>query len=260
MNRIEKVFLKLKEKNVKAFIPYIMAGDGGIDETRKRIVFLEKCGAAAIEIGVPFSDPIADGPTIQQAGIRALSEGTTLKDVFMLIKGLRAIVSIPLIVMTYMNPIYAYGMNSFIADAENAGVDGLIIPDLPVEEEEMITPVLKSAKIELIRLVALTSPMNRVKEIANRGKGFLYAVTVTGITGSRIDFNEEVGKYLQQIKNVSPLPVLAGFGISTPEQVKEISQFCDGVVVGSKIVDLFFQGNLVEIENLIQASKIASVN
>ncbi|MDZ5473747.1 tryptophan synthase subunit alpha [Bacillus sp. 31A1R] len=259
MNRIEKSFHQLKVRNEKAFVPYIMAGDGGLKSLMERILFLEKSGATAIEIGIPFSDPVADGPTIQEAGIRALKNGTTLKEVLSTIRELRPIVSIPLILMTYMNPIYAYGIGSFILDAKKSGVDGLIIPDLPIEEEEMILEPLNEASIELIRLVTLTSPIDRIKDIAERGRGFLYAVTVTGITGSRTSFNESVGEYLAKIVDVSPIPVLAGFGISTPEQVKEMAQYCDGVVVGSKVVELFHNGSLDKIEELISASKVTNV-
>jgi tryptophan synthase alpha chain len=259
MNRLEKALKLVKEKNEKAFVPYIMAGDDGLDKLMEKIVFLESCGATAIEIGIPFSDPVADGPTIQAAGLRALEQGTTLRGVLETIQNLRPIVSIPLIVMTYMNPIYAYGITSFIQDASKAGVDGCIIPDLPIEEEDMISSFLQVAGIELIRLVTLTSSEERIKEIANRGNGFLYAVTVTGITGARTDFHKHVGEYLKKIQSLSPIPVLAGFGISTPEQVKEMGQYCDGVVVGSKIVDLFYQDKKDEIEKLIRASKTVNV-
>lgn len=259
MNRIEKALKTKKEKGEKAFVPYIMAGDGGLDALKERIIFLESCGATAIEIGIPFTDPVADGPIIQEAGLRALAAGVSLRDVLQTIRSMRPIVSIPLIIMTYMNPIYAYGMGTFIHDAGAAGVDGCIIPDLPVEEEEMISQHLESAGIELIRLVTLTSSLERIKEIGSRGNGFLYAVTVTGITGARERFKEEVAKYLEAIKSVSSLPVLAGFGISTPEQVKEMGQHCDGVIVGSKIVQSFHHNQRDEIKALIEAAKAVHV-
>ncbi|MFE8702723.1 tryptophan synthase subunit alpha [Cytobacillus sp. FJAT-54145] len=259
MNRLQKTFQELRANNEKAFVPYIMAGDGGINGFKDRVIFLEKCGATAIEIGIPFSDPVADGPTIQDAGIRALKEGVTLKDVLQAVAELRPIVSIPLVLMTYMNPIYAYGIGSFIIEAKKAGVDGCIIPDLPIEEEEMIAPHLEDAGMELIRLVTLTSPIERIEAISKRGNGFLYAVTVTGITGARTTFNESIGDYLNRLKEVSPIPVLAGFGISTPEQVVEMSQFCDGVVVGSKIVELFHENKHDEIAKLVQAFKEVNV-
>lgn len=255
MNRLEKALQDTKVKNEKIFIPYIMAGDGGLNKLMERIIFLEACGATAIEIGIPFSDPVADGPTIQAAGIRALKEGTTLKGVLETIRHLRPIVSIPLIVMTYMNPIYKYGIASFVADARRAGIDGCIIPDLPIEEEDIILCHLELANIELIRLVTLTSSEKRIKEIASKGKGFLYAVTVTGITGTRTEFNKEVGDYLSSIVSYSPLPVLAGFGISSVDHVKEMGKYCDGVVVGSKIIELFQENRMDEISHLIRMSK-----
>ncbi|WP_147534878.1 tryptophan synthase subunit alpha [Bacillus marasmi] len=255
MSRIQQAFKKLKDKNEKAFVPYIMAGDGGLDVLTQRILFLEKCGATAIEIGIPFSDPVADGPTIQQAGIRALERGTSLKDVLTEVASVRNQVGIPLVFMTYMNPIIALGLEEFVRLAQQAGIDGCIIPDLPIEEEDIIDPLLEKVNIELIRLVTLTSPTERLKEIAEKGKGFLYAVTVTGITGVRSGFDEQLGQYLQAVKQLSPIPVLAGFGISSPEHVKEVSQYCDGVIVGSKIVDLFAQNDLKGIETLIQSAK-----
>lgn len=259
MNRIEKVFQNLKQNDEKAFVPYIMAGDGGLDTLAEKITFLEKAGATAIEIGIPFSDPVADGPVIQQAGIRALQAGTTLRGVMEKIAEIRPIVHIPLVFMTYMNPIMAYGIGNFIADASKAGVDGLILPDLPAEEEEIIAPIAEKSGIEIIRLVTLTSPIERIQEIAAKGKGFLYAVTVNGITGARKGFNEELGKHLEMVKEASPIPVLAGFGISEPSQVEEMNRHCDGVIVGSKIVDLFESGDLDGIEALIAASKAEKI-
>lgn len=260
MNRIEKAFHTLQTKNQKAFIPYVMAGDGGLENLMEQLIFLEKSGATAIEIGIPFSDPVADGPAIQEAGLRALKSGTSLQEVLVTLRTIRPIVSIPLILMTYMNPIYAYGIGSFIQDAIKSGIDGCIIPDLPLEEEDLIAPFLAETNIELIRLVTLTSPIERIKEIAGKGRGFLYAVTVNGITGVRQDFQESIRDYLQAIKEVSPIPVLAGFGISTPTQVIELGNYCDGVIVGSKIVQSFHEQNLAVIEELIQAAKMVDVS
>lgn len=256
MNRIEKVMRRIKENNEKAFIPYIMAGDEGLDALPKQITFLEKAGATAIEIGIPFSDPVADGPVIQAAGIRALQEGTTLKAVIQTMAGVRPIVHVPLIIMTYMNPIIAYGIEKFIEDSYHAGVDGLILPDLPVEEEGLVAPLAEKYGVEIIRLVTLTSPLERIKEISSKGKGFIYAVTVNGITGARNRFDKQVGEHLQRVKSVSSLPVFAGFGISTPLHVKEMNRYCDGVIVGSKIVELFREKELSAIEELIKAANI----
>lgn len=255
MNRIEQTFQLLKKNQAKAFVPYIMAGDGGLDCLVERLKLLEAYGAAAIEVGVPFSDPVADGPTIQQAGIRALNNGTTLKGIVVELAKAREVVKIPIIIMTYLNPIYAYGITSFIHDIQKAGVDGCIIPDLPIEEEEMIAPELTAAGIELIRLVTLTTPLERIKQIAARGSGFLYTVTVKGITGTRNEFAGDLNAYLQAVKEVSPIPVLAGFGISNHEQMVTISKYCDGVVVGSKIVDLFAKNSLAEMKELMSVFK-----
>lgn len=260
MNRIQKVMQNIQKNNEKTFIPYIMAGDGGLDALPERITFLEKTGATAIEIGIPFSDPVADGAVIQEAGIRALRNGTTLKAVIETVASVRPIVHIPLIIMTYMNPIIAYGVEKFIRDSYHAGVDGLILPDLPVEEEGLIAPLLEEFGIEIIRIVTLTSPLERMKEISSKGSGFLYAVTVNGITGARNGFDEHVGMHLKRVKSVSTLPVLAGFGISTPSHIHEMNAYCDGVIVGSKIVELFHQQDLAGIEELIKASKVIQTN
>jgi tryptophan synthase alpha chain len=259
MNRLEMQFSRKIANGEKLFIPYIMAGDGGLDILEERLVFLERNGASAIEIGIPFSDPVADGPTIQLAGIRALQAGTTLKGVIQKIAEIRANIEIPLVVMTYLNPILAYGIERFAADAKLAGIDGCIIPDLPIEEEDIIAPFLEQQEIELVRLVTMVTPKKRVKEIAQKGRGFLYTVTVKGITGVRNEFDQSLEEFLKQVKEVSNIPVLAGFGVSNSDHVRELSQYCDGVVVGSKIVDSFYNNQLEEIEKLmssIQTNKI----
>ncbi|WHY65320.1 tryptophan synthase subunit alpha [Neobacillus sp. SuZ13] len=255
MNRFEKTFAALKENNTKAFVPYIMAGDGGLECLVDRLQLLEKFGATAIEVGVPFSDPVADGPTIQQAGIRALGNGTTLKSIITELGKARKEINVPILLMTYLNPIYRYGINEFVQDIRNAGVDGCIIPDLPIEEEGIITPQLDEAEIELIRLVTLTTPIERIKTIANKGRGFLYTVTIKGITGVRNEYDSELNQFLQNVKAQSPIPVLAGFGISSQEQIADLTKYCDGVIVGSKIVDQFHNGKLVEMEKLMSVFK-----
>lgn len=255
MNRFEKTFAEMKENNRKAFVPYIMAGDGGLECLGDRLKLLEKFGATAIEVGVPFSDPVADGPTIQQAGIRALGNGTTLKSIITELGKARKEINVPILLMTYLNPIYRYGINEFVQDIRNAGVDGCIIPDLPIEEEGIITSLLEEAEIELIRLVTLTTPIERIKTIANKGKGFLYTVTIKGITGVRNEYDSELNQFLQNVKALSPIPVLAGFGISNQEQIVDLTKYCDGVIVGSKIVDQFHNGKLVEMEKLMSVFK-----
>jgi len=255
MNRFEKTFASLKENNRKAFVPYIMAGDGGLECLVDRLQLLEKFGATAIEVGVPFSDPVADGPTIQQAGIRSLGNGTTLKSIITELGKARKEINVPILLMTYLNPIYRYGINEFVQDVRNAGVDGCIIPDLPIEEEGIITPKIEEAEIELIRLVTLTTPIERIKTIANKGKGFLYTVTIKGITGVRNEYDSELNQFLQNVKALSPIPVLAGFGISSQEQIVDLTKHCDGVIVGSKIVDQFHNGKLDEMEKLMSVFK-----
>jgi tryptophan synthase alpha chain len=259
MNRLERAFKQIHENNDKAFVPYIMAGDGGLDSLKERILLLEEYGATAVEIGIPFSDPVADGPVIQKAGIRSLKNGTTLKKIIEEVDKFRHEVSIPLIFMTYMNPIVSYGMEQFVSDCQKVGIDGLILPDVPIEEEGMMTALTDKAGIEIIRLVSLNSDEERIKAISSKGKGFLYAVTVNGITGARKGFEEELHQHLHKVKEISPIPVLAGFGISSPEHVKEMTQYCDGVIVGSKIVELFEQNNLKEMKELIGAAKSISV-
>lgn len=253
MNLIHETFDKLKKSNQKAFIPYVMAGDGGIESLKDRLLILEKFGASAIEVGIPFSDPVADGPTIQLAGIRSLKSGTTLTEVIHEIGKVREFIHIPLLMMTYLNPVYAYGIETFIHDIKNAGVDGCIIPDLPVEEEEIIASMLEEAGIELIRLVTMTTPIDRIAMIAKKGNGFLYTVTVKGITGVRTNYDKELGQFLQTVKELSPIPVIAGFGISNEEQAKELANSCDGVIVGSKIVDLFEKNDLLSLEKLVSS-------
>ncbi|WP_251553749.1 tryptophan synthase subunit alpha [Neobacillus muris] len=258
MNRIEQAFRQLTAVDGKAFIPYIMAGDGGLSCLVERLQLLEKFGATAIEVGVPFSDPVADGPTIQQAGIRALKNGTNLKDILVELSKARELVQIPIILMTYLNPIYSLGINRFVQEAQSAGVDGCIIPDLPMEEEEIILPQFLKAGVELIRLVTPTTPVERVRKISSKGSGFLYTVTVKGITGARGEFDGGLNAFLQTVKQVSPIPVVAGFGISNEEQIAELTKYCDGVVVGSKIVELFAKNNITELETFMSVIKRTS--
>jgi tryptophan synthase alpha chain len=253
MNRIDMQFSERLNKGEKLFVPYIMAGDGGLEVLEERLHFLEKNGAAAIEIGIPFSDPVADGPTIQRAGIRALQAGTTLRGTLEVLESFQEKIQVPLIMMTYMNPILAYGLDRIGVDLKRAGIDGVIIPDLPIEEEDMIAPKLESAGIELIRLVTLVTPKERIEKIAKKGRGFLYTVTIKGITGVRNEFDTSLVDFLENVKKVSDKPVIAGFGVSSAEQVRDLSVHCDGVVVGSKIVDLFYEGKLEEIVALMDA-------
>lgn len=252
--KLESMLQQKKAANQNLFIPYIMAGDGGLDSLAERIDFLTECGVSAIELGIPFSDPVADGPTIQEAGTRSLANGTTLKGVLELLKDTKEDRKIPIIFMTYVNPILNYGVEKFALDCAHSGVDGIIIPDLPMEEEDLVATELANNNIAFIRLAAMTSPEERLKEIAKRSEGFLYAVSVMGTTGARRSHSEEVKGYLENLKKYSTVPVLAGFGVSNVEQAQELSAHCDGVIVGSKIVDLLHQGKNEEVKQLIQGS------
>lgn len=243
----------------KAFIPYIMAGDGGLQNLREQLLFLQESGATAVELGIPFSDPVADGPTIQEAGKRALTSGVTLRGVLEEIGRIRHEITIPIVLMTYLNPVFRYGIEKFAQDCAEAGVSGLIVPDLPLEESAMVKEEFSKYDLALVQLVSLTSPQERIERIAKASEGFLYAVTVTGITGARAEFTANVGEHLAKLKEVSPVPVMAGFGISTPKQVREMGKLADGVIVGSRIVDALHDGNLDCIRELIAASKAVEI-
>ncbi|WP_059170757.1 tryptophan synthase subunit alpha [Bacillus sp. FJAT-27445] len=255
MSKLAENLKRLKNRNEKAFVPYIMAGDGGLECLAERLVLLERLGASAIEVGIPFSDPVADGPVIQEAGLRALASGTTLKGTIEQIAGVRASISIPIIVMTYLNPILAYGIADFCRDSKEAGIAGLIIPDLPIEEEDLLAPFISQAGVELIRLVTLTTPIERIKAISEKGNGFLYAVTVKGVTGGRTNFQKGLGAFLAEVKRASRIPVFAGFGVSSGEQARELAAHCDGVIAGSKVVQLLHEGKMDELEELVSCFK-----
>ncbi|TDL34853.1 tryptophan synthase subunit alpha [Jeotgalibacillus sp. S-D1] len=258
--QIQDAIEKVVSNGQKAFIPYIMAGDPGLENLKDQLLFLQEAGATAVELGIPFSDPVADGPTIQEAGKRALESGTTLKKVLETLKLCRGDIHIPVVLMTYINPVFKYGLQRFFKDSEEAGVDGLIIPDVPLEQRPLIEANMNQTDLALIQLVTLTSPIERIERLAKASEGFLYAVTVTGITGARSAVSEKLESFLYTLKKHSSVPVLAGFGISTPEQVKEVASLGDGVIVGSRIVDLLHQGKREDIRQLIQAAANTEVN
>lgn len=242
-------------KGEKAFVPYIMAGDGGLVKLKKDILFLQEIGVTAIELGIPFSDPVADGPVIQAAGERALREGVTLRKVLETIRGFKDEITVPIVLMTYLNPILAYGINQFVEDAVAAEVSGIIVPDLPLEESALVKPALEKGEIALVPLVSLTSPKERIEKIVAAGEGFIYAVTVNGITGVRNSFGSALDPHLQALKEISSVPVLAGFGISTPEQVRSIGTAVDGVIVGSAIVQALHEDAYETVKSLVDAAK-----
>lgn len=235
------------------FVPYIVAGDHGFDHLKETITFLEDCGVSAIELGIPFSDPVADGPTIQVAGKKALDQGVSLRAVLDFLAEFTER-TVPIVLMTYVNPVFAYGIEAFAKRCEEVNVSGVIIPDVPMEEDSLVTTSLQQHNIAFIRLAALTSTEDRIEQITKQSEGFLYAVSVTGTTGARTNHEKRVFNYLHNLKEKSKVAVLAGFGVSTPEQAKELGHACDGVIVGSKIVDLIDQNDFDAIRQLIHKS------
>ena len=230
MTRIHKAF-----ENGKAFIAFLTGGDPDLETTEKLIYAIEEAGADLIEIGIPFSDPIAEGVVIQEADERAMKNGTTTDDLFALVKKVRQNTQIPLVFMTYYNPVFSYGRDKFMQNAAEVGIDGLIIPDVPFEESEEVREYTKKYGLELINMIAPTS-IERTKMIAEKSEGFLYCVSSLGVTGVRSEINMNIAKLIKDAKEVTDVPCAIGFGISTPQQAKEMSQVSDGVIVGSAIV------------------------
>jgi tryptophan synthase alpha chain len=243
MNRIERVFKKLRNKR-GALIPFVVAGDPDLKTTEALVLKMAECGADIIELGVPFSDPLADGPTIQTASRRALKNGVNLKNILLMAEKLKGI-STPLVLMTYFNPVFQYGLKSFAEDCYRYGVDGVIIPDLPPEEAGPWIKEARPLNLGTIFLIAPTSSPDRVELASRSTRGFLYYVSVTGVTGTRGKLPEELEQSVRQIRKYSQKPVAVGFGISNPEQVQEVSRFADGVILGSAIVKVI-EENLEE--------------
>ncbi|MCG3115207.1 MAG: tryptophan synthase subunit alpha [Candidatus Manganitrophus sp. SA1] len=238
MSRIESTMKSVTARGEKALIAYVMAGDPTLSETAQIVLEMEKAGADLIELGVPFSDPVADGPTIQKASERALRQGVTLRGVLDLVTLLRRQTKIPLILMTYSNPIYAFGLGAFFKEAKGAGVDGLIVPDLPHEEAKEFLSLAKRHLIDLIFLVAPTTPAERAERIVKDSGGFVYYVSLTGITGAALTEKESIRARIQKLKSMTDRPVAVGFGISTPDEAKEMGQAADGIIVGSALVKI----------------------
>ncbi|KXH80680.1 tryptophan synthase subunit alpha [Sporosarcina sp. HYO08] len=253
--RLTTVIEAVVQQGEKAFVPYIMAGDGGLEKLRETILFLQEIGVTAIEVGIPFSDPVADGTVIQTAGERALAKGVTLRKVMDELAAMREEVQIPIVIMTYLNPVLQYDLSDFVKDCQTSGVSGLIVPDLPLEESALLQRELEGSDTALIQLVSLTSPEERIEKITAAGEGFIYAVTVNGITGVRDGFETDLAAHFKKLQAISPIPVLAGFGISTPEQVREMGELADGVIVGSAIVDALHREDLETVKSLVQAAK-----
>ncbi len=235
-SKITKTFEKLKKQNKKAFIPYIMAGDPSLERTGEIVLLFEECGADIVELGVPFSDPLADGPTIQRASERALKNGVTLRKVIAYAKDLRQITQIPLVLMTYFNPVFKYGLEYFVRDAKDAGVDGVIIPDLPPDEAKDFIRLSRKAVLDTIFLLAPTSTEDRIKKITKVSSGFIYYVSITGITGANLLLDGSMEMLISKIRKYTDKPIAVGFGVSTPIEALAVADVSDGVIVGSAIV------------------------
>lgn len=232
MTRIEQAFTK-----GKALITFITGGDPGIEVTEELIIQMAMEGADLIEIGIPFSDPIAEGPVIQEANERALKAGTTTDLLFDMVERIRSQVFVPIVFMTYINPIYTYGADRFLRRCKEAGIDGVIVPDLPFEEKKELLPLCKLHGITLISMIAPTSK-ERIQTITKEAEGFLYCVSSLGVTGERTEIGSQVNCMIEEAKKVADIPCAVGFGISTPEQAREMAKFSDGVIVGSAIVNI----------------------
>lgn len=246
ISRIAQTFKKLKGTGKKAFIPYIMSGDPSLKATKKFITDLERAGADIIELGVPFSDPLADGPTIQRAHERALQNGITLKKVLNLVKEIRQKTQIPLVLMTYYNPVFKFGVDIFVRNAVEAGVDGVIVPDLIPDEADELIVSARQHNLDTIFLVAPTSTQDRINKVTRASTGFIYYVSITGITGGKLSVSRPMKDTLGLVKKSSKKPVVVGFGISKPEEAATIAGLADGAVVGSAIVKLISQGKSID--------------
>lgn len=232
MTRIDKAF-----ENGKAFIGFLTAGDPGIEKSLEFILEMEKAGADLVEIGIPFSDPMAEGPVIQEANIRALKAGTDLSKVFHLVEEVRKVSDIPLVFLTYLNPVFKTGYSEFFGRCRKSGVDGIIIPDLPFEEKGEVAGLAKENGIDIISLIAPTSE-KRIRMIAEKSSGFLYIVSSMGVTGVRSEIRTDLRSIIEAAREATETKIAVGFGISSPLQAKEISAYADGVIVGSAIVKI----------------------
>lgn len=238
MSNISTILRALKEQGKKALVTFITAGDPDLDTSEKIVHTLIESGVDLIELGFPFSDPMADGPTIQFASERALESGTTLRGILDMVARVRQHSNVPIILMGYFNPVFCYGTELFARDASAAGVDGLLLVDLPPEEAEELHPLLKQAGIDLITLLAPTTGAQRSAQLAAAGEGFLYYVSMTGVTGSKQVDATAIAAAVNELKAQSPVPVAVGFGVSTPADAAAVAGIADAVVVGSALVKL----------------------
>jgi len=254
MNRIASVF---SQRDHKALIPYVTVGYPNIEATLKVVPLLAKNGADIVELGIPFSDPLADGVTIQKSSFQALQQGISPRSCIDIAKQLRAKVDIPLVFMTYYNPVFHYGLEEFCSACVGAGIDGLIIPDLPPQEGVDLEAVTKKQDLDLIYLLAPTSNEERIKLVGQRSRGFIYLVSVTGVTGARDKLPADLEVFVSRVKESVAQPLCVGFGISTPAQAKRVARLADGVIVGSRIIQLMESGDMPQVGEFIKGLREA---
>jgi len=262
LSRIPETFQKLKREGRKGFVPFITAGDPDLQTTHDLIVELARVDASVIELGVPFSDPMADGPVIQRASERALRHGFGLPEIFDVVRSVRKQTNVPIVLFSYFNPLLQFGLDKLVREAEHAEVDGIIVTDLAPEEAGRFRSMLRAHEIDLIFLVAPTSTDERLRMIAERASGFIYAVSRAGVTGAREEVSAEAEKLVGRVRAVSDLPVAVGFGVSKPEHVRDVWRYADAAVVGSAIVDLIEssvgQPDLVELVGQFASSLVGT--
>ena len=252
LSKVDEKFYELKNKKKLALMPFIMAGDPNIEITSEILLKLQENGADLIELGIPYSDPLADGPVIQLAASRALKSGTTPRKVITLLESLKGKLNIPTILFSYLNPLLCFGFEKFCEMASSAGVSGLIIPDLPLEEAYKFSKIVTSYSMDLVLLVAPTTPFERMKKISNHTKGFTYLVSVTGVTGERNKMENRVESLISKLKEITANPIAVGFGISTPEHVNKVRNWgADGVIIGSAFVKRISSSSEKEVVNQI---------
>jgi tryptophan synthase alpha chain len=249
LGRIEDAFNELRQRGRKGFIPFITAGDPDLETTSQILIQLAEAGATVIELGVPFSDPMADGPVIQRASERALKHGLALGDILDLVARVRRRIETPIILFSYFNPLLQFGVKRLAQEAKAAGVDGVLVTDLSPEEAGEVESELRANDLDMIFLIAPTSTDERLKLVAQHARGFIYAVSRAGVTGIRTNVSAEAEKLVNRMRQFSSLPIAVGFGISNAEQVKDVRRYADAVVIGSAIVS--------EIERLQGATDLA---
>lgn len=251
MNVLTEKFEQLRSKGEKAFIPFLTAGYPNLETSLQLIKTLAEKGADILELGIPYSDPVADGPILQNASHTVLEQGVKVKDVFALVAKAKQEIDIPIVLLVYYNVIFRYGLAKFVQEAQAVGVAGLVVPDLPPEEAQPLQEEGKKQGVDIVALVAVTSSPERIRRIADVSRGFIYGVSLTGVTGVRSQLAEGLGDWVEMLRTYTDKPIAIGFGISTPSQAQDVAKVADGVIVGSAIIKVIEEnrekGNLVEL-------------